>query len=78
MGKIPNYFFPKEKSAEIFMERVNKETSGCASHPFSGNHAHQDTRFVIVKGVGSNIYDLKLRDTCDKLCNELDGVRMPS
>ena len=76
--KVFKYRFSKERSAKEFLERVNKETGGCATHPFSGKKVKLDTKSVLVKGIGSIIFDIKLRDTCDKLCDELGGVRLPS
>ena len=76
--KVFKYLFTSENSAKEFLTRVNKETGGLASHPFCGKNADKDVRSVLVKGVGSTVFDLKLKADCDDICLQLNGWPMPN
>ena len=77
MLKVFKYRFTNGSSAEEFLEQVNKKTMGMASHPYCGRCAEVDAMAVIVKGVGSNVFDINLKAECDALCAEYGGWSMP-
>ena len=66
--------FKEAKNAETFVEKINRETEGLALHPFKGEHAEQEHKTVLVKGTGSALFDIKLKDKCIKLCEKLEGA----
>ena len=69
------YYFPQSVDvARQFLEWVNNETKGCASHPFCAKSASIDTKSVLVKGTGNKHFDMELKAKCDDFCSELGGL----
>ena len=76
--RVYKYLFTGEITARKFLETVNKSTGGRAFNPFCGKNADKDFKSVWVQGVGSTVFDIRLKAECDTLCNELGGCPVPT
>ena len=75
--KKPTFLFKfeKQKNAETFLEKVNKETEGWALNMLKNKEVKPDKNRVLVKGTGSKVFDMRLKVKCLELCDSLeDGV----
>lgn len=64
--------FNEQSKAEKFLNRVNKETEGWAKNLIKGQRITIDKRTVLVRGTGSNIFDMILKNQCEEFCAKLN------
>ena len=68
------FMFPDQDSAEIFFKRANQDHDATqVQHQYGAGQVTQDKTKVYVRGTGSFIFDLNLRERLNKAANELGG-----